>query len=69
MGLYDLSDRLSYHQACVILGCSKSTFFRLVSQGEIPAYGASGRGRFFLMSDCKAYLERKRTGRKKMGTI
>lgn len=60
MGLYDLSDRLNWHQACIILGCSKSTFFRLVNKGEIPAYGAAERGRFFLRTDCKAYLARKK---------
>lgn len=65
MGLYDLNDRLNWHQACIILGCSKSTFFRLVGKGTIPAYGAADRGRFFLKTDCMAYLARKKKSRRK----
>ena len=68
MSLYDLTDRISWQQACVVLGCSKNTFYRLVKEGKIPAYGADGRCRFYLKSDCVRYLEnKKRRGRPRKG--
>ena len=65
MGLYDLNDRINWRQACLLLGCAKSTFFRLVKDGAIPAYGLAERGRFFLKSDCKAYLSNKKRTKKR----
>lgn len=66
MGLYDLNDRINWRQACLILGCGKSTFFRMVREGVIPAYGLAERGRFFLKSDCMAYLSQKSRKKRKM---
>ncbi len=63
MSLYDLADRINWEQACLVLACSKNTFYRLVKEGRIPAYGADGRCRFYLKSDCIRYLE----GKKKRG--
>ena len=57
--LFDLSDRIAWDQACRIIGCSRSTFFRLVSQGHITAYGATDRNRFYLRSECRAYMQRR----------
>ena len=63
--MLELCDRISWKQASEILGCSKSSFFRLVQEGLIPAYGALDYGRFYLRSDCKAYLQKKREQRAK----
>lgn len=65
MGLYDLDDRLSWRQAAEFLGVSKSAFFRLVEKGEIPAHGVLEIGRFYLKSECRAYLQRVREARAK----
>lgn len=63
MGLFDLDDRLSWRQAAEFLGVSKSAFFRLVEKGEIPAHGVLEVGRFYLKSECRAYLQRVREAR------
>ena len=63
--LYDLSDRIAWEQACRIIGCSRSTFFRLVREGRITAYGGIDRNRFYLRSECRAYLEGR--GKRKVG--
>lgn len=52
MALYDLADRLNWQQACEILGCKKSMFFKLVREGKIPSYGVGKKGRWYLRSDC-----------------
>lgn len=65
MGLFDLDDRLSWRQAAEFLGVSKSAFFRLVEKGEIPAHGVTEIGRFYLKSECRAYLQRVREARSK----
>ena len=60
MALMDLDDRISWEQAVRILGVSKSSFFRLVKSGRIPGYGNEARCRFYLRSDCRAWLENRR---------
>lgn len=51
--------RLNWRQACEILGCSKSHFYRLVRSGRLPAYKIQGvsRGMWFYESDCLRLLE------------
>lgn len=65
MSLFDLEDRLSWRQAAEFLGVSKSAFFRLVSDGEIPSYGAKETAKIYLKSDCRAYLARHKRRQKK----
>lgn len=55
----DLHDRLNWEQACTLLGCKKTTLYKLVSDGEIPAYGVGKRFRWYSRADCMAYLKRK----------
>ena len=63
MGLYDLSDRLNWVQACRLMGISKSTLYRLVEAGRILSYGAGTRNRFFLRSELKEYMSKMVGGR------
>ena len=57
MSVCDLSERLNWKQACALLGCTKSTLFRLVKEGKLPAYGVGQRGRWYLRSDCNYLIE------------
>jgi len=51
--------RLSWKQACVILGCGKTTFYRLVHSGRLPAYKIQeGRGLWVYEEDCLRLIER-----------
>ena len=59
MGLYDLSDRLNWVQACRLMGISKSTLYRLIEAGRILSYGAGSRNRFFLRSELKEYMSKR----------
>lgn len=58
MTIYDLSERLNWKQACEVLGCGKSTLYRLVREGKLPARGVGKRGRWYLRSDCEKLLKK-----------
>ncbi|MDR2891611.1 MAG: excisionase family DNA-binding protein [Deltaproteobacteria bacterium] len=49
--------RLNWQQACQLLGCSKTHFYRLVNSGELQSerFGVI-KGVTVKESDCKAYL-------------
>jgi excisionase family DNA binding protein len=51
--------KLNWLQACKLLGCSKSHFYRLVNSGDLPAvrFGTS-RGTLVKKSDCERYLRK-----------
>ncbi len=53
----DLHDRLNWQQACEVLGCSKSTLYRLVDKGVLQAYGAGSRCRWYSRKECFQYLQ------------
>ncbi len=55
----DLRDRLNWQQACTVLGCSKSTLYRLVAEGFIKTYGVGNRNRWYSRGECLAYIEKK----------
>jgi excisionase family DNA binding protein len=51
--------RLNWQQACQLLGCGKSHFYRLVNSGELPSERFGGvKGVTVKESDCKAYLRK-----------
>lgn len=50
------TDRLNWRQACALLGCSKSTLYRLVSRGMLRACGVCARNRWYSRRDCEALL-------------
>lgn len=56
---YDLSDRLNWRQACTILGCSKSTLYRMEHKGELTAGGVRARYRWFSKKECQELFEKK----------
>lgn len=56
MTIYDLSERLNWKQACEVLGCGKSTLYRLVREGKILSYGVGKRGLWFRRNDCEKIL-------------
>ena len=50
--------RLNWQQACKFLGCSKSHFYNLVNNGELPARRSGrGRGTTVTREDCERYLK------------
>ena len=49
-------DRLNWRQACDLLGCSKSTLYRLVARGVLRASGVTTRHRWFSRRECLALL-------------
>ena len=51
-------ERLNWQQACRILGCSKTHFYRLVNSGDLPAvrYGKV-KGVTVKKADCERYLQ------------
>ena len=51
------TDRLNWRQACALLGCSKSTLYRLVSRGMLRACGVCSRNRWYSRQECEALLE------------
>lgn len=57
MGMFDLCDRLNWEQAARLLGVGRSTFFKLVQDGQIKGYGCKGC-RFYLKSELADYLKR-----------
>lgn len=49
--------RLNWQQACKLLGCSKSQFYRLVNNGELPAYRLGRRHLWVRETDCRKLLQ------------
>jgi excisionase family DNA binding protein len=52
--------KLNHRQACAILGCKKSQFYRLIKKGELAAYraGSGQRGMWVLEFDCLALVKK-----------
>ena len=50
-------DKLNWQEACEFLHCSKTTLYRLVYEGKLPAYGVGKRNRYYLESDCRKLLQ------------
>jgi excisionase family DNA binding protein len=50
-------ERLNWQQACKLMGCSKTHFYRLVNSGELPAerFGRV-KGVMVKKSDCERYM-------------
>lgn len=61
----DLQDRLNWQQACTVLGCKKSTLYKLVDDGAIGAYGAGARFRWYSRAECLAHVRKKLTNNSK----
>ena len=56
--IFQISDRLNWQQACTILGCKKSAFYRLVGSGEIIAYGIGARYRWYSKKECQDFFDK-----------
>ncbi len=54
------SDRINWKQACTILGCSKSMFYRLIRKGVLPAYGVGERYCTVSKADCEQLAARRK---------
>lgn len=55
--------RMNWRQACVYLGCSKTTFYKMVSEGRIAMYGVGTRYRWVWKEELDAALwEREENG-------
>lgn len=48
--------RINWRQACALLGCSRSHFYRLVNSGELPAFRVGRRGLWVYEADCRELL-------------
>ncbi len=48
--------RMNWRQACVYLGCSKTTFYKMVSEGRIAMYGVGTRYRWVWKEDLDTAL-------------
>lgn len=50
--------RLNWRQACEVLGCGRTHFFRLVETGQLPAYRLEGarRGLWVYEADCRRLI-------------
>lgn len=53
----ELEKKLTWRQACEILGCGKSSLYRLVSSGQLPSYGVGERNRWYKREDCENLLQ------------
>lgn len=51
-----LPERLNWKQACELLGCKKDTFYRLIREGTIQAYGVGKRCRWFNRAECERFI-------------
>lgn len=49
-------ERLNWQQACALLGCSKTKFYRLVKAGDIATYKVGKRGLWVKREDCEKLL-------------
>lgn len=47
--------RLNWRQACEVLGCGKTRFYRLIEEGRLPAYRLEGgkRDLWVYEADCR----------------
>lgn len=50
--------RLNWQQACQILGCGKTQFYRLVNDGRLAAYRVGHRGLWVYEADCRNLVAR-----------
>lgn len=48
--------RMNWRQACAYLGCRKTTFYKMVSDGRIAMYGVGTRYRWVRKEDLDAAL-------------
>ncbi len=53
----ELQDRLNWQQACTVLGCSKTTLYKLVREKLLKSYGTGARYRWFSRGECVEYIE------------
>ncbi len=51
-----MKERLNWREACEVLGCSKSTLYRLVANGQLRAFGVGSRGRWYSRTECELLL-------------
>lgn len=50
---------LNWHQACTLLGCSRSHFYNLVNSGRLPAIRTGEvKGVRVYEADCQEYLRK-----------
>lgn len=49
--------RLNWKQACEILGCSKSQFYRLINRGQLRGFRIGKRNLWVYEKDCLKFLE------------
>lgn len=49
--------RLNWQQACKVLGCSKTQFYRLVNSGQLTAFRMGRRGLWVRETDCRNLLQ------------
>lgn len=57
-----MKERLNWREACEVLGCSKSTLYRLVANGQLRAFGVGSRGRWYSRRECEELLSVKKIG-------
>jgi len=52
--------KLNHAQACAVLGCKKTHFYRLIKDGRLKAFRLEGakRGLWVLESECLALIEK-----------
>lgn len=57
-----LSESLNWQQACALIGCCRSHFYRLVSAGEISCAYRTGKRRGIRVprKEVEAYLQRQK---------
>ena len=51
-----MKERLNWCEACEVLGCSKSTLYRLVANGQLRAFGVGSRGRWYSRTECERFV-------------
>lgn len=51
-----MKERLNWREACEVLGCSKSTLYRLVANGQLRAFGVGSRGRWYSRTECERFV-------------
>lgn len=51
-----MKERLNWREACEVLGCSKSTLYRLVANGQLRAFGVGSRGRWYSRTECERFM-------------
>lgn len=49
--------RLNWQQACKVLGCGKTQFYKLVNNGQLPAFRFGRRGLWVREADCRKLLQ------------